>query len=65
MAKALVLHFDEIERIDRLLVATEQRRDRTMRDLERRRADLALRLQNFINQRVQATPGQKTDDGGR
>lgn len=50
IAQVLSSHIDKIERIDRLMAASELRRDRMLHDLERRRADIAAPLARIIDQ---------------
>jgi len=49
-AQALAMNLDKVECIDRLMMAAEQRRDRMLRDLEERRADIAVPLARIVDQ---------------
>jgi hypothetical protein len=48
MARTLVVRIDEVERIERMMMAAEARRDTTLRELERRRVGSAARLRRAI-----------------
>ena len=48
VAKALSLKLDDIERIDKLITASENRRDAALSKLEKRRDDIVRRLQYAI-----------------
>ncbi len=49
-AQALAMNLDKVECIDRLMMAAELRRDRMLRDLEKRREDIAASLAKIIDQ---------------
>jgi len=50
MAQTLSLKINEIERIDRMVMAAEVRRDATLREIERHRATLGLALRRETEQ---------------
>jgi hypothetical protein len=50
MAHTLAARIDDIERIDRMMMAAEMRRDNILRELDRRRAALAQDLRSAIQE---------------
>ena len=54
MAFTLAARISDIERIDRMMMAAEVRRDNILRELDRRRAGLALRLRDAIREAEEA-----------
>src|SRR5262245_31662670 len=53
MAFTLAARVSDIERIDRMMMAAETRRDNILSELDRRRAGLALRLRKAIREAEQ------------
>ena len=49
-AEALSLRISDVERIDRLIVSAESRRDATLREIERHRAALGRKLRAAVQQ---------------
>jgi len=48
-AKTMVLRIDEIERIDRMTMLAERRRDATLHEIDRHRMDFAQRLRRAVD----------------
>ena len=48
-AKTMVLRIDEIERIDRMTMLAERRRDATLHEIDRHRTDFAQRLGRAVD----------------
>lgn len=49
-AEALALRLDDIERIDRMIMAAEARRDATLREIDRHRAGFGQKLRRVVEQ---------------
>jgi len=54
MAHTLAARIDVIERVDRMMMAAEVRRDNTLSELDRRRVKLAQRLRDAIREAEEA-----------
>jgi len=49
MAKTLANELDKVERIDRMIVSAEARRNAVLREVDRHRASVALTLRRAVN----------------